>query len=411
MFDTLFTRPHILTRHYSAPCRGARASYLLYCKEQGYPYSSLQKIAWVLLIFSLSIDLCKPGQFTRKEIEFAVDHRIRFYRRKKPVTESKKSRLQFISTIVAWLRFLGYFKETSNERSCLSNYLDNFVKFMRDERGLSPATITFRYEQILIFSSSVNKSLNAISIHDVDNYLALMGRHGWSRRSLRTLASALRSFFSYTQARGLSKDIAKAIQAPPLYAQEGLPLGPTWEQVQQLVASISGDTITELRDRAIVLLLATYGLRAGEVSAIQLDDIDWEGDVLHITRPKQRSHQQYPLAAEVGNAIAHYLREARPNSKHRAIFLTICAPIRPLSAASITPIVHSRLVALGIELPHRGAHCLRHACARHLLDSGFSLKQIGDQLGHRDPETTRIYAKVDLNGLREVAELDMGDLL
>jgi site-specific recombinase XerD len=93
------------------------------------------------------------------------------------------------------------------------------------------------------------------------------------------------------------------------------------------------------------------------------------------------------------------------------LFLTICAPFRPLSAASMTPIVHSRLEALGIELPRRGAHCLRHACARHLLDSGFSLKQIGDQLGHSDPATTRIYAKVDLNGLRQVAELDMGGLL
>ena len=77
----------------------------------------------------------------------------------------------------------------------------------------------------------------------------------------------------------------------------------------------------------------------------------------------------------------------------------------------MAPIVHSRLEALEIELPRRGAHCLRHACARHLLDAGFSLKQIGDQLGHRNPETTRIYTKVDLNGLRQVGEFDMGDLL
>jgi site-specific recombinase XerD len=101
----------------------------------------------------------------------------------------------------------------------------------------------------------------------------------------------------------------------------------------------------------------------------------------------------------------------RRGSKHRSLFLTICAPIRPLSSASMTPIVHSRLVTLGIELPRRGAHCLRHACARNLLDGGFPLKQIGDQLGHLSPETTRIYAKVDMTGLRQVAELDMEDLL
>jgi site-specific recombinase XerD len=414
MFATLFTRPHTLARHYNAPFRESRASYLSFCKAQGYPRSSLQKIAWVLMVFSLSIDLGKSGRVTRKEVEFAVDHRIRFYRRKEPVKESKSSRLLFICTAIAWLRFLGDFEESPHNPSIFSSHIEDFAKFMRDERGLSPATITFRHDAVLRFFSSLDcnkNSLDGISIHDVDEYLAHNGRHGWSRRSLRTLAAALRSFFHYTQARGLSKDIAEAIEAPPLYAQEGLPLGPTWAQVQQLLGSISGDTVTDLRDRAIILLLAVYGLRAGEVSRLQLDDIDWVGDILHITRPKQRCHQQYPLQIEVGNAITRYLKEARPNSTHRSLFLTICAPFRPLSASSMTPIVHSRLVALGIELPRRGAHCLRHACASHLLDSGFSLKQIGDQLGHNNPETTRIYAKVDLNGLRQVAELDMEDLL
>lgn len=414
MFDTLFTRPHTLARHYSASCPESRASYLLYCKAQGYPRSSLQKIAWVLLVFSQSTDLCKPGRFTRENVEFAVDHRIRFYRRKEPLKESKSSRLLFISTVISWFRFLGNFEESHRKHSAFMNDIEGFVQFMRDERGLSPATITFRHDQVLNFLLSVGSakdSLCLISINDIDGYLAHKGRHGWSRRSLRTLAGALRSFFYYAQMKGLSSDIAESIEAPPLYAQEGLPFGPTWEQVQRLLASISGDTITDLRDRAIILLLSVYGLRAGEVSRLQLDDIDWEGNILHITRPKQRCRQQYPLNAEVGNAIARYLKEARPGSKHRSLFLTICAPIRPLSAASMTPIVHSRLDALGIELPRRGAHCLRHACARHLLDNGFSLKQIGDQLGHRDPETTRIYAKVDLNSLRQVAELDMEDLL
>lgn len=414
MFDTLFSRPHALARHYSAPCLESRTSYLSYCKTLGYPRSSLQKIAWVLMVFSQSIDLCKPGRITRVEIEFAVDHRLRFYRRKDAVKESKSSRLLFISTVINWLRFLGHFEESPCKTSFFSDYVEGFVQFMRDERGLSSATIIFRQDEVLRFLSSVSGSKNlfgSISINDVDSYLAHKGRHGWSRRSLRTLADALRSFFRYAHAKGLISNIAEAIEAPPLYAQEGLPFGPTWEQVQQLLTSISGDTIVALRDRAIILLFSVYGLRAGEVSRLQLDDIDWEKDILHITRPKQRCLQQYPLNAEVGNAIARYLKEARPVSKHRALFLTICAPIRPLSAASMTPIVHSRLAALDIELPCRGAHCLRHACARHLLESGHSLKQIGDQLGHRDLETTRIYAKVDLNSLRQVAELDMEDLL
>ncbi len=130
-----------------------------------------------------------------------------------------------------------------------------------------------------------------------------------------------------------------------------------------------------------------------------------------MTRPKQRCTQQYPLDPEVGEAIVRYLKEARPRCHHRELFLTLHAPIRPLQPNCISPIVRSRIDALGIQVPRRGAHCLRHACARHLLAAGFSLKQIGDQLGHRSAAATRVYVKVDLDGLRQVAELDLEGML
>jgi integrase len=159
------------------------------------------------------------------------------------------------------------------------------------------------------------------------------------------------------------------------------------------------------------MLLAVYGLRRGEVARLQLDDLDWEGERIVVSRPKQHRIQSYPLVSTVGEAILRYLREARPRSAHRTLFLTLAAPIRPLSALSITPIVRTRLSALGVDLPRRGAHCLRHACANHLLDSGFSLKQIGDHLGHRSANSTLGYTKIDLTELRKVAEIDLGRLL
>ena len=115
--------------------------------------------------------------------------------------------------------------------------------------------------------------------------------------------------------------------------------------------------------------------------------------------------------ATVGNAILRYLKEARPRSAHRELFLSVEAPIRPLSPACGSGIVRSRLATLGIDVPGRGAHCLRHANARHLLEAGFVLKEIGDHLGHRSASSTRTYAKVDLTGLRRVAEIDLGSLL
>ena len=415
MFETLFTRPHTLERHRTAPYADFRRCFLRQCSEQGYSISSLRRIAWILLIISQSIDLSRSDRISRQDIEFAVDHRIRLYKRPNRVAESKKSRMFLIRVATEWFRFLGVLEESQRKQKPFEHYVESFIHFMRDERGLASATISFRENQVIQFLAHIQNtldSLSEISIRDVDAYIAYQGCHGWSRRSLHTLVDALRNFFSYTESKKWTRSgIAAAINAPRIYSQEGIPLGPTWDEVKQIVASFSPERAADIRDRAIVLLLAVYGLRSGEVSKLCLEDIDWIGETLHVTRPKQRCTQLYPLDRQVGDAIVHYLKKVRPQCSYRQLFLTINAPVRPLGSKSIAPIVRSRLDALGIKLPRRGAHCLRHACARHLLDAGFSLKQIGDQLGHRSTEATREYVKVDLVGLRQVAEINLEDLL
>src|SRR6516225_4830420 len=136
-----------------------------------------------------------------------------------------------------------------------------------------------------------------------------------------------------------------------------------------------------------------------------------DSETIHVTRPKMRRAQSYPMSVPVGEAILRYLRLARPRSPLRSLFLTIQAPIRPLSGPSITYVVRTLLTRQGVKLSRRGAHSLRHACAGQLLDAGFTLKQIADHLGHRSLDTTRIYTKIDLRGLRQVAEFDLGALL
>jgi integrase len=160
-----------------------------------------------------------------------------------------------------------------------------------------------------------------------------------------------------------------------------------------------------------LLLLAVYGLRCSEVVALTLDDIGWEQDILHVTRPKQRCKQDYPLTTDVGDAILRYVKQVRPRCALRSLFLTIKAPLRPLVASSLHHLVAPRIRALGIHCPRQGPHALRHACATHLVAEGLSLKQIGDHLGHRSPFATRTYAKVDLPGLREVADFSLRGLL
>lgn len=413
MFATLFTHPAIQARHRTAPLAQSREQFLAYCAEQGYLQSTLQKFAWILLVLSQDEDLCKSKRVTYQQIEFAVDHRARLINRHN-TGHAPSSRQMFIHVATDWFRFRRCLVEPEAKRSPFSVYVDDFICFMRDERGLSPITIATRRLQVTNFLEAVWRpgiSLSAISIQDVDTYLARQGNQGWSRTSLHTLASTLRCFFRFAEGQHGSTGIAAAIEAPRLFSQEGLPLGPTWEEVQQLIASTAGNRPVDIRNHAIILLLAVYGLRRGEVARLHLENVDWQGEVLHVVREKQRCVQHYPLVASVGNAILRYLEEVRPRCMHRELFLALNAPIRPLLPASITPIVHSRLAAIGVSLPRCGAHCLRHACARQLLAAGFSLKQIGDQLGHRSASATLHYAKVDLVGLRQVAELDLGGVL
>jgi integrase len=192
-------------------------------------------------------------------------------------------------------------------------------------------------------------------------------------------------------------------------AQETCPAGPTWDDVQRLLAHTATDRPRDIRDRALLLLLAVYGLRASEVVGLRLDHLDWEREVLWVPRAKPQGRTQpYPLVRTVGEASLASLRRVRPRSTRREVFLTLRAPFRPLSPGGLYHVTSSRLTALGSLTPHRGPHALRHACAMRLVAAGRSLKVIGDHLGHRSTSATRLYAKVDLAGLREVAALEFG---
>jgi integrase len=180
--------------------------------------------------------------------------------------------------------------------------------------------------------------------------------------------------------------------------------------LQQLLATTDTQRLTDIRDRAVLILLAVYGLRAGEVIRLRLEDFDWQREVLTLTRPKTQRVHSFPLSRCVGDAVLRYLQHARPRCGLREVFLCRNAPFRPLKLGALGQIVRRRLSALGVVLPHCGPHALRHACASHLLSQGLSLQEIGDHLGHHHPDATAIYAKVDLAGLRDVADFDLGGL-
>jgi site-specific recombinase XerD len=245
---------------------------------------------------------------------------------------------------------------------------------------------------------------------DVDRFFQHMALR-WSRSSLYTSAKILRSWFAYCEGRSwVRHGLAAAVLLPRIYREEGLPLGPTWDEVARMLATTMGNAPVQIRDQAILRLLSVYGLRSGEVRRLRLDDVDWQRERIQVVRSKTSRAQMLPLEPGVGNAIAHYLRHARPTSPSRIVFLTVKAPHRPLSTGGIYDIVRRHLPASMSSRKGRGPHGLRHACARHLVESGRSFKEVGDHLGHRSPDATRIYAKVDLVSLRRVALDDLGGL-
>ena len=186
------------------------------------------------------------------------------------------------------------------------------------------------------------------------------------------------------------------------YPGETIPKGLNRDEVIHLLATTEGDSPFDIRARAILMLLITYGLRAGEVSGLQLDDLDWQQETLRVRCPKPGRTHLYPLSRGVGQTVLRYLREVRPAQRERRLFVTLKAPIKPLSREVIKGIVSTRLDRLGITGKRRGPHALRHAAAQHLLDQGLSMKAVGDYLGHRSVAATSVYAKVQLNARREV---------
>lgn len=414
MFETLFRYPAIVTRHCEGPFPEARARFLDHCASQGFARTTLQRYAQELLVVAERIDITNSDAVGAIAIEAAADEWASEQRQRQRAHGLRWSRELFVQTAKDWLHFLGRLEVPKPQAIPFADRLTDFATYRREERGLSPATIlgqSWHIEKFLDWLDKQNRSFADVCLEDVDAFLTAKGKEGWGRVSVAASAKALRSFFRYAAVRGwCAASIATGIDGPRLFQHEGLPVGPLWPDVQRLIASTIGDSARDIRDRAILILLATYGLRSGEVASLRLQDVDWERETVSIARTKQRRAQEYPLVSEAGEAVLRYLQRARPRCARREIFLTSKAPLHRLSPGALYHLVSTRLGALGIHVPRRGPHSLRHACAGHLVAEGFSLKEIGDHLGHSSAYATRIYAKVDLQGLREVANFDLGGL-
>jgi integrase/recombinase XerD len=196
-----------------------------------------------------------------------------------------------------------------------------------------------------------------------------------------------------------------------VYRLSTVPRSITWAEVGAVRGGIDRRTPSGRRDYAMLLLVVTYGLRAREISGLSLDDIDWKRERLAIPERKAGHSTAFPLSPAVGAALADYLQHGRPETADRHVFFRAAAPVRPIGTAAVSCRARDYLLKAGIQVPRPGSHTLRHTCVQRLVDGGFPLKTIGDFVGHRSAKSTEVYAKVDVENLREVALGDGEEVL
>jgi site-specific recombinase XerD len=286
-----------------------------------------------------------------------------------------------------------------------------YTRWLDEQRGLATETIcdlAAEARRFLLWygQHKSTDTLRAITIADIDAYL--LARNPSLRRvSRKGVAQRLRCFLRFVYATGRTeRDFAPSVMAPTLYAFESIPSVLRPEEIRAVEQVTRKDQSPKgLRDYAIVLLLSTYGLRAGEITRLRLDDIDWRADRFWVHHTKTGARSVLPMLPAVGEALLAYLRRGRPKTDVREIFIRARAPYRGFdSGSSLYTAIRRRLEAAGVQPGgKRGPHTFRHARAVSLLRSGVPLKVIGDMLGHRSAASTTPYLKLATEDLRDVA--------
>jgi len=283
---------------------------------------------------------------------------------------------------------------------------EEYTNHLREVRGFAASTVSSHRRTAQCFLQHLKEAGDAvrcIRAGNIESYIAKAGRR-LSRASLQHDIAALRGFLRFLTMDGRAPaGLDRQIDTPRLYRLEQLPRALPWETVRTLLRSMDTASPMGLRDYAMFLLIATYGLRASEVVAINLEDIHWRQGILRIHQRKTSSPLELPLTNEVLSALVKHLKRTPPPAPYRRVFLRMRAPMGELKPTAVTEAFQALVRKSGLSISYQGPHCLRHAYALHLLKNGTPLKTIGDILGHRTAESTSMYLRLATGDLREVA--------
>jgi site-specific recombinase XerD len=395
-----------LSRAPEGPLAEHLGSFTEWVSEQGYAARSLGQRVHLAACFSSWLG--KQGIRLRRISSEHPAQYLRYRTRRVRPTRSDVAALRHLLDFLRLESLIPAAKKPLCRITPVERLLHEYERYLRQERALANATILNYLRFVQSFLSDrclVNGDvrLGRLRPHDIVSFVERAVTK-LSLKRAKLLTTALRSFLQYARYRGgIRLDLAAAVPTVANWSMTSIPRAILPAQVAQLLASIDRHSAIGQRDYAILLLLARLGLRSSEVLLLELDDFDWQAGSFSV-RGKGGRRTELPLPNDVGKAITEYLRYGRPVSASRRLFLRGKAPIRGfLGPSAIGSLVRNALRSAGITAPTNGAHQFRHALATQMLRHGASLTEIGEVLGHRRPQTTKIYAKVDQDALRLLA--------
>jgi integrase len=280
--------------------------------------------------------------------------------------------------------------------------------YLRDVRGLALRTIVGHERRLRPFLQFLRldqrpSAIRRLKLDEIDEFLRQSARTN-NRYSLRNIVGSLRAFIRHQHAQGVVRELLhQRIETPRTYRLEQLPCALPWEQLTALLRSIDCSLPGGRRDFTLLFLAVRYGLRSNELVHLTLDDIDWRAGTLKVRHTKSRNTLLLPLTNEAGDILAQYLKDGRPPSVYRELFLRRLAPARPLGPTAVHDILDKHRKGLSsLKLPAIRSHVLRHSLAVHLLRRGVCLPTIGAALGHHVPDSTAVYLRLATEDLRKV---------
>lgn len=419
MLETYFVRPQTVDRIRAGWIGSEIEQYVVWLAEQGYSSRSVLRRVPLLIGF---------GEFARgrgagavEELPAHVEAFVAGWMAGGPATRQGGRRVakevrgpieQMLVLVVPG--FVG--RGRSRRPDPFADALPRFFDYLDRERGLRPASIRSYQHHLARFEAFLARigvaRLSELSPAILSAFIAERAGAGLAKTSLRDCCGVLRVFLRYAHREGeVASDLSSVMEWPQAYRLSSIPRSITWEEVGLVLAGVDRRTPCGKRDWAILLLLVTYGLRGREVAALTLDDIDWKRERLAVPERKAGHSTAFPLSASVGEGLVDYLRFGRPQTDERRVFFRAAAPVKPIGPAAVSSRARHYLLKAGVEVPRPGSHTLRHTCVQRLVDADFALKTIGDFIGHRSAQSTKIYAKVAVEQLRQVALGDGEELL